>query len=324
MNGVPRDRECLRQESERDCPLDGFLDAVARLSDAVGLGLLVGGLDRPAAVLAGDQLCGGRVGVGARERDVEPFDRSGVADQDHLHRPGVKRRVPEAGELVDVRGPFAAVWAGDRHGREHGVLGDLREAVKLGAFERRAALLAGSALGGRERINSRVGAHPARHAHPSRQSLPRLAGVRAVAHDLDDPSRETLEDHVDQDPRELWLGGSDRVQLGTRRVLRAEQPEQDRQPDLAATEARKLNDERDHDPAVPPPSPLPGPFRLRAVMKVVRAEHPPAGAAEQRVIDREPQRAVRLDEHRHQEVQQRDPDLVGIPACRAKKSCARL
>jgi hypothetical protein len=56
VNGVPRDRECLREESERDRALNRFLDAVARLTDTVGLGLLVGGLDRPAAVVARDQL----------------------------------------------------------------------------------------------------------------------------------------------------------------------------------------------------------------------------------------------------------------------------
>jgi hypothetical protein len=76
-------------------------------------------------------------------------------------------------------------------------------------------------------------------------------------------------------------------------VLGAKQSEQDRHADLAATEALELHDEHDHDPAVPPASPLSGAFRLRAVVEVVRAEHPPAGAAEQRVIDREAQRVVR-------------------------------
>jgi len=97
-------------------------------------------------------------------------------------------------------------------------------------------------------------------------------------------------------------------------VLGAEQPEQDRQPNLTAAEARKLDDQDHHDPAVPPPGPLPGPLRLRAVVQVVRAPHLPARAAEQRVIDRQADRRARLDEHSHQEVQQSQTELVGIPA----------
>ncbi len=54
VDGVPRDRDCLGEEPERDRPLHGFLDAVAGLSDAVGLRFLVAGLDRPAAVVARD------------------------------------------------------------------------------------------------------------------------------------------------------------------------------------------------------------------------------------------------------------------------------
>ena len=96
-------------------------------------------------------------------------------------------------------------------------------------------------------------------------------------------------------------------------VLGAEQPEQDRQPNLTAAEARKLDDQDHHDPAVPPPGPLPGPLRLRAVVQVVRAPHLPARAAEQRVIDRQADRRARLDEHSHQEVQQSQTELVGIP-----------
>ena len=97
-------------------------------------------------------------------------------------------------------------------------------------------------------------------------------------------------------------------------VLRTKQAKQDRQPDLAASEARKLNDEHHHHPAVPPPGALPGPLRLRAVVQVVRAPHLLARAAEQRVIDRETDRRARLDEHRDQEVQQPHAQLVGIPA----------
>jgi len=49
-------------------------------------------------------------------------------------------------------------------------------------------------------------------------------------------------------------------------------------------------------------------------MQVVRTPHPPARAAKQRVVDREPDRRARSDEHRHQEVDQRQAELVGIPA----------
>jgi hypothetical protein len=71
VNGGPGDHDCLGEESERDGPLDGFLDAVG-LADAVGLGFLVGGLDRPAAVVAGDQLGCGDLGVGRGERTSNP------------------------------------------------------------------------------------------------------------------------------------------------------------------------------------------------------------------------------------------------------------
>ena len=55
---VPGDRDRLGEEAEGDGALDRVLDAVAGLTDAVGLGLLMGGLDRPAAVVARDQLAG--------------------------------------------------------------------------------------------------------------------------------------------------------------------------------------------------------------------------------------------------------------------------
>ena len=66
----------------------------------------------------------------------------------------------------------------------------------------------------------------------------------------------------------------------------------------------------------------PGAFRLRAVVQVVRAEHLSARASEQRVIDSQADWPVPLDEHRHQEVQQPQPELVGIPA-RAREEVMR-
>jgi hypothetical protein len=56
---VPDDRQRLAEEAERDGALDGALDAVAGLADAVGFALLEAGLDRPAAGIASDQLRGG-------------------------------------------------------------------------------------------------------------------------------------------------------------------------------------------------------------------------------------------------------------------------
>jgi hypothetical protein len=53
------------EERERNGPPDGLFDAVAGVDDAVGLRFLVGSLDRPAAVIASDQLSGGGVDVGA-------------------------------------------------------------------------------------------------------------------------------------------------------------------------------------------------------------------------------------------------------------------
>src|SRR5665648_1301835 len=76
---VPDDRDRLGQEPERDGPLDRLLDAVAGLADAVGLGFLVGGLDRPAAVVARDQLARGGVEVGAGQGDVEALVAVGLA-----------------------------------------------------------------------------------------------------------------------------------------------------------------------------------------------------------------------------------------------------
>src|ERR1019366_6532196 len=70
---------------------------------------------------------------------------------------------------------FAAVRAGDRDRCEDRGLGDLREACKLCAFERGAALLTGVALGRRKRVDSGVRAHPGNHRRPVRESLPRFA-----------------------------------------------------------------------------------------------------------------------------------------------------
>ncbi len=78
------------------------------------------------------------------ERDVEPVLTAGVSDQDHFHRPGVKRLVPQARERVDVRGPPPAVGAGDRDRLEHRGRGDLGQRGEALAFERRPSALARS------------------------------------------------------------------------------------------------------------------------------------------------------------------------------------
>ncbi len=56
-----------------DCRRHSTLDAVAGLADAVGLGLLVAGLDRRAAVVASEQIAGGNVRVGGGQRDSNPY-----------------------------------------------------------------------------------------------------------------------------------------------------------------------------------------------------------------------------------------------------------
>ena len=57
---IPADRDRDREEAEWDGLLDGFLDAIAGVPDAVGLGLLMDGLDHPPPVVAFDGLrCGG-------------------------------------------------------------------------------------------------------------------------------------------------------------------------------------------------------------------------------------------------------------------------
>jgi hypothetical protein len=48
-------------------------------------------------------------------------------------------------------------------------------------------------------------------------------------------------------------------------------------------------------------------------MQVMRPVHAAARAAEQRVIDRESRRLIGLDEHRDEEIQQSQPELVRIP-----------
>ena len=58
--GVPDDRQGHRQELEGDGPLDGFLGAVARVSDAEQFfAFLEGDFDRPAVRVALDDLGGG-------------------------------------------------------------------------------------------------------------------------------------------------------------------------------------------------------------------------------------------------------------------------
>ena len=97
-------------------------------------------------------------------------------------------------------------------------------------------------------------------------------------------------------------------------VFGAKQSEQDGQRDRPAVQARQLDDKHDDHPAVPPARPPTGPFRLGAVVEVVSTPHVPAGAAEQSVIDREADRRAGLHEHAHEEVQQRDAELIRLPS----------
>jgi hypothetical protein len=144
--------------------------------------------------------------------------------------------------------------------------------------------------------------------------LPGLAGVRAVADQLHDPVREPLKDHVDQHPRKFGLGRPLRVKLRACVVLGAKQTKQDRQADLSTTQAVKLHNQHDNDPAVAPASPPARALGLRAVVEVVRAEDLPSRAPEQRVIDRQADRPILLDEQSQQKVRKPQPELIGLPA----------
>src|SRR5665213_409861 len=97
-------------------------------------------------------------------------------------------------------------------------------------------------------------------------------------------------------------------------VLGSKDPEEDRQADRPAAQTLQVHDEHDHHPTVSPARPASRALRLGTVVQVVRAPHPPARAPEQRVIDGEANRRVRRHEYRHQEVQQPQPELVGLPA----------
>jgi hypothetical protein len=96
-------------------------------------------------------------------------------------------------------------------------------------------------------------------------------------------------------------------------VLRAKQPKEDGQPDSSAAEAFEVDHEHDHDPAVSPPSALPGPLRLRAVMQVMRAPDLPARAAEQRVVDSQSDRRARLQKPVDEQIEQPQPEIIRAP-----------
>jgi len=274
----------------------------------VGLGLLVGGLDRPAAVIARDQLAGRGGDVGACDRNVEALGAAGLTDQDDRDRAGVEGSVPQARRAPDVLDTGLAVGAGDRDRGEDRGRGELGEAGHAGAFECRSSALA--RLRWREREDRGVRSHPGRDRDALGQPPPGLAGVRAIHHEFDDPSGEPLQDHVDQRPAQHRL----RWPVGVLVVLGPKQPKEDRQADRPTAQALKLDDEHDDDPAVAPPGAPPRALRLSAVMQVVRAPHALARAPEQRVVDGQTDRRAVLDEHRDQEVGQPQPEIVGIPA----------
>ena len=136
---VPGDRECLAEEAEGDGPLDGFLDAVAGLADAVGFALLEAGLDRPAGCVAGNQPRRGCLDIGGGDRDVVAVATLRIADQQQLDGPVVERAVPQAGKLGDVLGALTSVGAGDRHGIELQRVSELGQRRQPLALQRRAA-----------------------------------------------------------------------------------------------------------------------------------------------------------------------------------------
>ena len=108
----------------------------------------------------------------------------------------------------------------------------------------------------------------------------------------------------------LGLGGPVWVLI----VLGSEQAEEERQADHPPADARQGYDQHDHHEAVAPARALPGPLWLGAVVQVVRAVYAPSGASEQRVVDGQRDRRVWSHEHRDQEPQQPQAQLVGLPA----------
>src|ERR1039458_1099579 len=306
---IPADRDCDREKSEWDGLLDGFLDAISGVADAVVLGLLVDGLDHPAPVVAFDGLCGGGGGVGGGDRDVEVFGAVRVADQGDLERTCVKWLVPEAGELVDERGARAPVAPCESDGCEGRGLGDLSEASHPFALQRRAAVLVCSACWW-ELVDRGVCAHSGGQVDVGGQPLPGSGGVGAVHRELDRPAGEVLDDDVDELSSELGLGGP----VGVLIVLRTKQPEEDGQADHPPARAWQRYDEHDHDPAVPEAGALPRALWLRSVVQVVRAVYALSRAPEERVVDGQADWRAGRHEHRDQQLQELDAELVGIPA----------
>jgi hypothetical protein len=85
---------------------------------------------------------------------------------------------------------------------------------------------------------------------------------------------------------------------------------------------RQLDDDPDDDPPVAAPERV-GVLR-GTVVGPVRAEHPPAPAAEQGVVDDHLDRRVRVEQPGHDQPRQRQAEPIGIPGMRREKPTARV
>ena len=106
-----------------------------------------------------------------------------------------------------------------------------------------------------------------------------------------------------------------------RGALAAPEPKQDRQAHRMRAE-RQLDDDPDDDPPVAAPERV-GVLR-GTVVGPERAEHPPAPAAEQRVVDDHLDRRVRVEQPGHDQPRQRQAEPIGIPGMRREEPTARV
>ena len=191
------------------------------------------------------------------------------------------------------------------HGGEHD---QRREPV---AFDAGAAWAAG--WGWRELVQGGVAAEPRGHGDLGGQPLERLADVGGVADQVHRPAVDVGDDQVQQ------LAGQ--LQRGVVGVAGEPQPRQDGQAHRPVQE-REMDDDADHDPAVAPG----GAVAAGAVAVVVpgRAVQLWAAAVPEGVVDRQHDRRAGGDQHRGDEVQQDQAELVSRPACGGEEAVAKV
>ena len=150
--------------------------------------------------------------------------------------------------------------------------------------------------------------------HLSRQSAPRLGGVRGVADDIDPTAGQPLGEQIDHLPCHRGLARPLRVGLVDLGVLAAAwppEPEQDRQAHGPLKERQPDADPNDH-PVVAPRD-----RRLLAVggrvVMVEAAIHLSPPALQERVVDRDRDRLPLREEPLHDQPGKRQPQLIGLP-----------